>query len=361
MRLSLSHRTLFYHILAWGIYIFYELSIVILLNQNRGNKWEYIGYFTLNICLFYANAFIALSRAVRTKKKLYLLAFLIPIELIVYIFLQVGLEHIYSLLNTTRQVLVVDMTFILRCIWRGFYFVILSTTYWLIKDTIATNRRISELKIHQLTMANDKAELENKLVRSQNAYLQAQINPHFLFNTLNFIYNSVYEVSSKASESLMLLSEILHFALDKVGEDGKTPLSLEVEHIKKYVSLNLLRYEQPMSLSMQFHGTFNPYRIPPLILLTFIENMFKHGDLTATEMPTVLKLTCKDGLLSFYAKNKKKVMLSKSGTGIGLQNIEERLKCFYKEQHYELQVKQDKDYYSVSLQLNLTQPMLINT
>ncbi|QCR22334.1 sensor histidine kinase [Pontibacter sp. SGAir0037] len=350
-----TYRILLLHALAWTAFIVYEMSMALVLNPTSNQWWEYASYYLVNISLFYLNAHVVLHYVLERSQRPLLLLVLIPFELLLYTLVEYGLEHLLNVFRAVPKPIFVDSFFVLKYIWRGVYFLGFSTAYWFFLHTLANNRRINLLQVQRLEAEKARSELERNLVRSQNAFLQAQISPHLLFNTLNFIYNAVQDVSEKASHGVLLLSEVMHYALTRVHEDGKTDLSSEVEHIKKYVALNQLRFSYPLYLNMHYNGPFRQHRIPPLILLTFVENTFKHGDLTDASLPAAIHIGSHDCRLEFSSVNKKKRHLNGRGYGIGIQNAETRLRDFYGEQGFTLHIKEDEQLYTLTLKIDMTQ------
>lgn len=355
MKTSKSLRTALLHALAWAAFILYEISVIFFTSgPMQAHWWSYSGYYTLHMLLFYANAHLVLGFATRSRRLLFLIALLIPLELALYIQLQFGLENLYNLLRPVPLPVSLNYKFIIGYTWRGIYFIGLSTAYWLVLRTIRNTKRIIDLKKQQLEAQQANMELEKALVHTQNAYLQAQINPHLLFNTLNFIYNKVQDVSQPASEGVLLLSEVMRHALAPVHADGKTDLLQEIEHIEKYIALNKIRFSYSLYFNWKVSKDFKTaYRIPPLVLLTFIENIFHHGDLTDSAQPAVASLYCAGDCLHFQSSNKKRRSRSRQGHGIGLRNAQTRLDSFYGKTGYSLQVREDDKEYMVQLKLAL--------
>lgn len=347
-------RTLCYHALAWAVFILYELSIVFYGSDTRlDHAWEYSGYYALNMLLFYSTSQLVLPLAFRRKGHLFLLLLLIPLQLGCYILLEYGLEHFYNLFRTNPREAALNQRFVVGFIWRGTYFIGLSTTFWFVWRTFQHQQRISRLELRQLEGARARAELEKDLATAESAYLQAQINPHFLFNTLNFIFNQVQEGAPKASESVLLLAEVMRHTLTGVQPDGKTSLSAEVSHLRHYVSLNQLRFSYPLYIRLDVQGVTGGYRLPPLMLLTFVENIFKHGDLTDAASPATVQVACRDGWLMVSTRNKKKPFPSLQGFGIGIRNVRTRLERLYLPHEYRLDVREDDVEYHLNFQLKL--------
>ena len=348
-------RRVLTHALAWCGFILYEVSIVLYTaGPLMASWWEYGGYYALNMLIFYANAHVVLDFAFQKRKTVYLLLLLVPLELGLYILLEFGLEHLLNLLRTEPGFVLLNQRFIVGYIWRGSYFIGLSSTYWFVRRTLEHSRKINLLELQQLEAQKERALLEKDLVRSQNAYLQAQINPHFLFNTLNLLYNQVQQTSPKASEVVLLLSEVMRYTVSGIQDDGKAELSREIEHLGRYIALNQLRYKNPLHLHLEVHGHFDEkHRLPPLVLLTFVENMFKHGDMTDPAHPGCVSVRRQEDRLIFSTQNKKRLFSSQHSSGIGMQNVRTRLARLYNRQDYALDIQEDDFIYTLNLKIRL--------
>jgi LytS/YehU family sensor histidine kinase len=239
-------------------------------------------------------------------------------------------------------------------LFRGLYFDLLATFYWSAANIGNFRRRASAAERQKLIIEKEKAELENMLTKSKNAYLQQQMNPHMLFNTLNFVYNNVQRYSDDAARSIYLLSEIMRFSLKGTEPDGKVLLEDEADQIENLLEINRYRFEDPVYIDVAMEGSFHRYTIIPLILLTLTENVFKHGNLTEAAHPASIRLTVDDrGKLSFSSSNLKK---SKNGLQrsqhLGLQNVRIRLDSTYPE-NYQLDIQEAGNMFELSLTLKL--------
>jgi LytS/YehU family sensor histidine kinase len=240
-----------------------------------------------------------------------------------------------------------------RNIARGLYFILLATFYWAAKHIANYKIQATEAEKRQLMVEKQNLELEAQLTRSRNAYLQQQINPHMLFNTLNFVYNSAQKYSDDAANCIWLLSEIMRFSLEEAGPDGKIKLDREVEQIENLIAINRYRFKESLYLMVEMDGDFSRHKIIPLILLTLTENLFKHGNLTEANSQAVLKLkTDETGQLTFYSKNLKKSKNTRHRKALGLQNIRLRMDSFYKG-NYKLEINEPGEFYELTLTLKL--------
>ncbi len=211
---------------------------------------------------------------------------------------------------------------------------------------------ISDWFIHQ----SEKMELQTKTMQSELKFLRSQINPHFLFNTLNNLYALTLKKSDDAPEIVLKLSEMMRYMLYECNE-RKVPLYKEVTYMKNYLDLERLRQHKMIDIKMDITGDVSDQRIAPLLLIPFIENSFKHGLSNEIDHGFVnISLKINGNHLIFEIVNSKgpsqpKQTHRRSG-GIGLVNVRRRLNLIYDEA-YKLEIKNDPNQYKVKLDLTL--------
>ena len=196
-----------------------------------------------------------------------------------------------------------------------------------------------ELQQRDLLMQNRSAEL---------MFLRSQLNPHFLFNSLNNIYALVYANSHQALPAIAGLSELLRYML--YHTDEKVPLEKELEYIRKYISLQKLRYEHPIQAEMFVTGLADRILIAPLMLIPFVENAFKHGDFSADNQGLVITIQADQHKLVVFCMNKKGNHQKDTAGGIGLENVKRRLHLLYPGKHT-LRIDEHADTFAVNLEL----------
>jgi len=201
-------------------------------------------------------------------------------------------------------------------------------------------------------LEEQKMQLEVEKSQANFNFLKAQINPHFLHNTLNFLYAKSLPYSSELSEGILTLSDIMRYALSEGNaKDGKAPLKDEIEHVRNVIKINQLRFSNNLNVKFKVEGVVNGAEIIPFVLITLVENAFKHGDLKSTDHPIEVNLLIKDRQLHFYCRNKKKSGPKELSTGIGLDNIKKRLDLAYGV-NYSLRVKDEADFYTTELTID---------
>ncbi|SDC66315.1 Histidine kinase [Pedobacter soli] len=352
----LTIKTIIIHTSFWVLFIAYELAIIYYQLESLERPLIYVVFYSINIALFYA-CLLVLNFTLKGSRLNYLKGFLSYLGLLVLYLIMKGLAD-YSLGNpqpSQYNTFIFIHKFFPRNIARAVYFTLLAIFYCSAKYATQYKRQVLEAEKRQLLIEKDNAELETQLTRSRNAYLQQQINPHMLFNALNFVYNSTQKYSDDAAQCIWLLSEIMRFSLEEADPDGKIKLGREVEQIDNLIAINRYRFKEPLHLNLQRAGDFASYKIIPLILLTLTENVFKHGNLTEVNSPAVLKLTVdENGLLTFYSRNLKKSKNEhpRMRKAVGLQNIRLRLDALYK-CNYQLQIDEPGGFYELNLTLQL--------
>lgn len=193
-------------------------------------------------------------------------------------------------------------------------------------------------------------EAEADKANAELSFLKAQINPHFLYNTLNNIYTLCITGSENAAESIMKLSNIMRYVTDK-SEADFVPLHDEIECISNFIALQKLRLGKKVTLSYSVEGDPVGHKIAPLILMTFIENVFKYGLSNHLPSEISISLIIEDQKISFYTRNQifgnRKQPARK---GIGLENTKKRLDYLYSGSH-SLKITNDGSFFTVLLVL----------
>jgi two-component system LytT family sensor kinase len=192
-------------------------------------------------------------------------------------------------------------------------------------------------------------ELVNQRQAGELALLKSQVNPHFLFNTLNNIYSLVYHKSDEAPEAVMKFSSIMRYVLyDSTAE--KILLDKEIEYLKSYIELQKLRIKEPDFVYLKVEGNFDGIVIAPMLLIPFVENAFKHASKDYHPGITIMLYSEKQQIRFEVSNFKQKEIqtVEKPFSGIGLSNIRRRLEMIYPGRHV-LEIKTENDQYKVKL------------
>jgi hypothetical protein len=204
-----------------------------------------------------------------------------------------------------------------------------------------------------LRIRNRLKEVEQERVHAQLAYLKAQINPHFLFNTLNTIYAMAIEKSEATADAVVKLSGMMRFVLSDAHREY-VPLEKELNYLSDYIDLQRSRLGDTVDLQFDISGNPMGKKIAPLILIAFIENAFKHGLNPEEDAHIQIGLEIGEAHLELTVINRKvtKADAGLSESGVGMENACQRLDLLYPGRH-ELKVQEDEHHYAVWLRIIL--------
>lgn len=337
-------RVALLHVSFWGVYFslyFYQ--------SNQEHGWEQALRYALvplvfNALLAYFNYFYLLPRWLRQKATgRYLLEFAAAFVLVVT--LRVYAQR-YFLGGFKHQAYVYSTAY----------------TVYTILGTLFITAFITMLRfaVEWFALEAKTKAMENEQLTAELKFLKAQINPHFLFNTLNNLYYLAYTHSPNTTEVITKLSQMMRYMLDDSNQQ-QVLLSKEIEYMQNYISLEKLRLNHDIPIRLTVQGPADQLRIAPLILLTFLENAFKHGvsNNPAAWVQVHLRLTARE--CDYTVENSKPPLLlpatvgpapAAAGSGLGLQNVRRRLALSYPQQ-YQLDIDDLPDRYRIHLHLRL--------
>lgn len=195
---------------------------------------------------------------------------------------------------------------------------------------------------------------EEERLHAELAYLKAQINPHFLFNTLNSIYSLTLEKSDRAPAAIVRLSSMMRYVLLDTGK-GKVPLEQEINYLADYINLQQTRFESFLQIDFSVTGRPEGKKIIPLLLIPFVENAFKHGVNPEEPAPIHIRIIIEDRQLQLQVSNRKVAIQPPSTDpgGLGIPNTQQRLDIFYPGQHT-LLIEDNPATFAISLTLTLS-------
>jgi LytS/YehU family sensor histidine kinase len=295
--------------------------------------------FTVNTGVFYAVSFCySVSRKHIKNAILLLLVMLcevvviIGISMILKIFVDMILDNIKFIDDVNKER-------VTTLIMRSIYFVIMGLAYAVFREVVKKEREV--------------IILEKKALQAELNVIKSQINPHFVFNTLGFLYAETYKKLPEVGQSIITLSNIMRYALTK-NEDGYSNLDSELNYIKDFIKIHESR-SRAFFMKISIESGAIPYKVVSLVLITLIENMFKHGIFNQNTKEAALNITVEDGKLHFYSlnyKNNNSVNKVQSN-GIGLNYIRERLTDEYGREGYELLINETHNNYECKLTMPL--------
>src|SRR5690606_6945759 len=226
--------------------------------------------------------------------------------------------------------------------------------FWFFRRQVALQQQV-----FQRQMAEQK--LKNDLLASKHAALKAQINPHFLFNTLSFIHSKAIASNNPVlDKAILLLSDILRHALRDTADDSLVDLQNEMQHIQSLIELQQLRFNGRFYVNMHVEDVDTSLRIPSLIVLTFFENALKHGVYDEADDPICLQVRQTGSVLEINLRNKIRRVESVENDdqfSIGKRYVHNALEHAYPNS-FELNYTDDGAYHTVHLKINTYDPLL---
>lgn len=235
-----------------------------------------------------------------------------------------------------------------------------ATLYYHVVESFKKERELRKLQEEKL-----RNELENSILKQQElksqkdkllleyAFLRSQVNPHFLHNTLNVLFSQALEHSEELAENISKLSRIMRYSLESVEYDSdKVFVQKELDNLHLLIEINNIRFAYSKVIEYEVDGEVTDQMLPPLSMITVVENAFKYGDLKDVRHPLKIRVELKPGQVYFYCRNKvRKNNLELSSHNIGMTNLCKRLDVAFKGK-YIMNACDDKDFYTFELTVN---------
>lgn len=328
-KIIINKKRVLIHFLIWMTIIF---VISIQLYSVTGSvQFQFLYRIVVDVIIFYLNYLLLVPLLLLKKKKLIYLFSVVGIILVSY--------YIFKILLPTPD-------FAPDFVKKRPVIIIFTIMHIIIGVTI---------RMYEEWVINDynKKEIEAQKNLSELETLKNQLNPHFLFNSLNSIYSLTVKKSNDAPEAVITLSELMRYMLYEATNDF-VPLQQEMDYIKNYIKLQRLRIVNNENVKINIRGTISTQKIRPLLFISYIENAFKYGTdfkgnteikINISVIENELQFTCKN-LIGNIDKNNKEL-------GIGMQNARERLLLLYPKKH-SLDIKEVDTNFIVNLKLNLS-------
>lgn len=347
-QVSLKHHLLFWLIyfilnfLRWGSYF----------NEIKDHPYLYslttnlLG-FPIHMILAYLNIYVLMPQFAFKKKYVsYLFLMLSAIFLMVF----VKFNLTYYLVSTNvwpegpEPINKMTIDYIIDMMFGELYVITFVTAIKITFDFLKEHQRVANL---------EKAQLEAELL-----FLRTQISPHFFFNTLNNIYSLAVEQSKKTPKIILKLSELMRYLLYET-KSKRQSLENELLCIQNYLDLERVRHNERLEVNMSISGDIQDKEIAPILLLTFIENAFKHGaHKTIGDVKIDLDFTIKNNFLYFTITNPMPKITEHTepdnySRGIGLENVKKRLALGYNKKDYKLMITNNNDIFVVKLKIKV--------
>ncbi|WP_412467059.1 sensor histidine kinase [Pedobacter sp. KLB.chiD] len=334
------------HAIFWTIIVMMIVGVGIFDNSVHTVKDYFISYIVygiINISIFYINYIFLIPELIKKRKKyfIYVLVFLLLIAVSVVAKTAIAVLYPDDVLTATsakgKRIDIPVHSFVIMVTFLSGFFMISSCIIKFTIDWFASERI-------QRNLESERREMELQ-------FLKSQLNPHFLFNSLNNIYSLAYQKSDKTADAIMKLSEIMRYMI----YESNTPtvaLSKEVDYLTSYIELQKIRFKDGAYIELNLNGEIDNQKIVPLMLISFVENAFKHGVVTDPLEPVKINIIANQKILHFSVVNKKNQQNKDAQGGVGLTNVERRLQLVYPDR-YKLNVVNSATHYTCELMIDI--------
>jgi two-component system, LytTR family, sensor histidine kinase AlgZ len=339
---SHRNRLIFLHASFWAVYISFIIYARSSFQRPDDINWSRVlstsAMHIIPAMLFsYLNYFYLIPQYLSRKRVALFIAFFL-IGLVVFVYSRIYMERYFIDGFTEKEEYLYRTRFIVSS-----FFSFLS---------IALFVSLLRFAVEWMDIQTTRKEMEKEKLTAELNFLKAQVNPHFLFNTLNNLYYLAYSKSDNTTEVIEKLSAMMRYMI----YDSNTPqvqLIKEIDYMQNYISLEKLRLNDKVKINFTIDGDTDTVRIVPLVLITFLENAFKHGASNSGSWVSA-SLHCTPKQLRFeVANNKSTRPTTEEKSGIGLQNVRRRLDLSYPNQH-QLQIEDSPAEFRVQLVLTFT-------
>jgi sensor histidine kinase YesM len=322
--------------------------------------------------LFYANAFWILPNYF-SLRKLYLLVLSFVFVVLCYVGYGYLLEfYLFEFLNITipNDEPILGKV-ISQAVLTGSNFIIFSLGYYFSQRVIQQQKEIAQKEVEIATQELELVKKEKELAeekeknailakekaQAEMAFLRAQINPHFLFNTLNLIYGKIITSTKEiAGDMILEFSAMMQYATSTKMQEDTVDISGELDFVKRYLKMFKARNQHNAHIDYDEEGYMGSHRIVPMVLITIIENALKHGLVDDANNPLIIRASLIDDFFVFMVSNQKNPypndVSGKGNTGLGIVNIIKRLNAVYKKGGFTLESEDLKDDYIVTFTIN---------
>jgi len=334
------------HLIFWLI-VGFILYFEVLFGKEHISFMTFLtqyGYSGLvNISIFYINYTLLIPMLVKDTKRYGLYVVSITLLILLMSTIKIGIESFYTnyflkaIDDAVKGSYIEIAKHIVVNIFISGFFVVASSLIKFAADWFGNETA-------QKNLMREKKEMELQ-------FLKSQLNPHFLFNSLNNIYSLAYQKSDKTADAILKLSEIMRYMIYE-SNDSWVALSKEIEYLQSFIELQKLRFKDGAAVEFTQNGEIDNQQIVPLILISFVENAFKHGIANDPQNPIRINIIANQKILHFSVSNKKNSYNKDQMGGVGLHNVERRLQLLYPDR-YKLNIVNSETHYTSELMLDI--------
>lgn len=339
---TIINHTVFQHLSFWGLYFLFNVLRWGLYFDDFGYSFQSnLVEFTMHIIIVYFNFGVLLPKFFPYKMSKYVASLLISIASISLIRILLTYQLVTTEVWKEAGIAGLDL-------FNPYYGItVFFGELYVVGFTMAI-----KLGIDFVNNLKKTKELENKKLEAELSFLRSQIQPHFFFNTLNNLYSLTLTQSKKAPDTVLKLSELMSYVIYE-GKSKRVKIAKEIKHIHDYLDLEKLRYSNRLETTLEINGNIDNYYMPPLILVPFIENCFKHGDTNSDRIPIIIKIDVSSKELHYTVTNnmstaESPALKNDARGGIGIKNAIRRLDLLFKKD-YKLDLHHEKEKFTIEL------------
>ncbi|NCT73958.1 MAG: hypothetical protein GXC78_05465 [Chitinophagaceae bacterium] len=225
--------------------------------------------------------------------------------------------------------------------------------YYVGNGLVRKERELRTLQEEKYIKELENARLKEQELKTQYAFLRAQVNPHFLHNSLNTIFSKAQEYSDELAECISKLAQMMRYSFESLEyETDIVPLEKELRNLKLLIDINNIRFAGESAIDYTVEGEIDDQVVPPLSLITVVENAFKYGDLADSNNPLTIRVHLRSRQTYFYCKNKKRPrQLNLTSTNFGIANLVKRLDALFPNK-YQMKTEDEEDFFKFELTIN---------
>ncbi|QIL42250.1 histidine kinase [Pedobacter sp. HDW13] len=317
------------HMMMWAVFIFWESIVVGIYSGYIGTFGNYAIHYLLNISIFYLHVWLLEKATVFPRNAPLKITALVLAEISMYIIVVYWVDSLlFAYTNIITGELADFKTRVFRLLHRGSMFMLFSTGYFFLKRYLSEKSEKERIEKQRFQMLIEREKADKELAMSKNAFLKAQINPHLLFNTFEFIHQKIRQHDPADAQIMIHLSDMMRFAATTEHNRDYIKLHEEITQCQNLIKLHEFTQQQ-VYIEFAYSPDVLEVRLIPLVLLTMLENMFKHGQLSDPYNKATVDIYRIDEVLKIESRNLPGLIKSNIGFGSGLDNIKTRLDYAY--------------------------------
>ncbi len=309
-------------------------------NFDQKYIWLVLTFYMCSVAIYFLNFFVISPKLLSIKR-------LIPFVVVVFgmILLFAGMRYLF------QEIILFELTgeHNYHPNSRRFLYYTFDNSYYAIKPILYSTLVFLVLKYNE----NKDKIFQLKLEHNQGeiSFLKSQISPHFLFNTLNTFYSELIDKQPNTAKDIHRLSELLRYVTYESTQDFM-PLANELKFIEDYMYFYKIRYEDQLFVNFSVDGEIGEKLVPSLVLIHFVENLFKHGIVNDEKHPASIKVQISDDFLIVQTQNKVVYSDKYMDAGVGAENVQKRLKAMFNDQ-FEVHYTHQNEHFEAYLKLPL--------